>query len=213
MVWQPCPMQEGSRKAIIAAFFANLGIAIIKFIGFLITVVRRSAGRGRPLARRHRQPSAADARRQAGQARANRADISSVSATSATSGRSSSPSSCSAWVACSPCTRASRSCSIRTRPATSSSPSPSCSRAMVLETFSLRTAISEVESHQAQGTCRTGGSSARRRRLSSRSCLLEDIGAEIGLLSRPHRRRADRRHRRPAMGRARVGRDRRAARS
>jgi cation diffusion facilitator family transporter len=34
-------MQEGSRKAIIAAFFANLGIAIAKFIGFLLT---RSAG-------------------------------------------------------------------------------------------------------------------------------------------------------------------------
>jgi cation diffusion facilitator family transporter len=30
-------MQEGSRKAIIAAFFANLGIAIAKFTGFLIT--------------------------------------------------------------------------------------------------------------------------------------------------------------------------------
>jgi cation diffusion facilitator family transporter len=34
-------MQEGSRKAIIAAFFANLGIAVAKFTGFLIT---RSAG-------------------------------------------------------------------------------------------------------------------------------------------------------------------------
>ena len=34
-------MTEGSKKAIIAAFFANLGIAIAKFIGFLIT---RSAG-------------------------------------------------------------------------------------------------------------------------------------------------------------------------
>jgi cation diffusion facilitator family transporter len=34
-------MHEGSRKAIIAAFFANLGIAVAKFIGFLIT---RSAG-------------------------------------------------------------------------------------------------------------------------------------------------------------------------
>ena len=34
-------MTEGSRKAIIAAFFANLGIAIAKFVGFLIT---RSAG-------------------------------------------------------------------------------------------------------------------------------------------------------------------------
>jgi len=30
-------MNEGSRKAIIAAFFANLGIAISKFVGFLIT--------------------------------------------------------------------------------------------------------------------------------------------------------------------------------
>ncbi|MBI4933537.1 MAG: cation transporter [Actinobacteria bacterium] len=30
-------MQDGSRKAIIAAFFANLGIAIAKFVGFLIT--------------------------------------------------------------------------------------------------------------------------------------------------------------------------------
>ena len=34
-------MHEGSKKAIIAAFLANLGIAIAKFIGFLIT---RSAG-------------------------------------------------------------------------------------------------------------------------------------------------------------------------
>lgn len=30
-------MQDGSRKAIIAAFFANLGIAIAKFTGFLLT--------------------------------------------------------------------------------------------------------------------------------------------------------------------------------
>lgn len=34
-------MHDGSRKAIIAAFFANLGIAIAKFVGFLVT---RSAG-------------------------------------------------------------------------------------------------------------------------------------------------------------------------
>ena len=30
-------MTEGSRKAILAAFFANLGIAIAKFVGFVIT--------------------------------------------------------------------------------------------------------------------------------------------------------------------------------
>jgi cation diffusion facilitator family transporter len=34
-------MHEGSKKAIVAAFFANLGIAVAKFAGFLIT---RSAG-------------------------------------------------------------------------------------------------------------------------------------------------------------------------
>ena len=34
-------MQEGSKKAILAAFFANLGISIAKFAGFIIT---RSAG-------------------------------------------------------------------------------------------------------------------------------------------------------------------------
>jgi len=30
-------VQDGSRKAILAAFFANFGIAIAKFVGFLIT--------------------------------------------------------------------------------------------------------------------------------------------------------------------------------
>jgi cation diffusion facilitator family transporter len=38
---QPWQVTEGSKKAIIAAFFANLGIAIAKFVGFLVT---RSAG-------------------------------------------------------------------------------------------------------------------------------------------------------------------------
>ena len=31
------PMHEGSRRAIIAAFLANLGIAVSKFVGFAIT--------------------------------------------------------------------------------------------------------------------------------------------------------------------------------
>jgi cation diffusion facilitator family transporter len=34
---QPWPVTDGSRKAIFAAFFANLGIAITKFVGFLLT--------------------------------------------------------------------------------------------------------------------------------------------------------------------------------
>ncbi len=36
-LWQPGPVQEGSRRAILAAFLANLGIAIAKFVGFVIT--------------------------------------------------------------------------------------------------------------------------------------------------------------------------------
>jgi cation diffusion facilitator family transporter len=34
---QPWPVHEGSRKAIVAAFVANLGIAVAKFAGFFIT--------------------------------------------------------------------------------------------------------------------------------------------------------------------------------
>lgn len=34
---QPCDVTDGSRKAVMAAFFANLGIAIAKFVGFVIT--------------------------------------------------------------------------------------------------------------------------------------------------------------------------------
>jgi cation diffusion facilitator family transporter len=34
---QPWRVTEGSRKAILAAFFANLGIAIAKFVGFVVT--------------------------------------------------------------------------------------------------------------------------------------------------------------------------------
>jgi cation diffusion facilitator family transporter len=34
---QPLPVTDGSRKAILAAFFANLGIAISKFVGFVLT--------------------------------------------------------------------------------------------------------------------------------------------------------------------------------
>ncbi|MFM9083759.1 MAG: cation diffusion facilitator family transporter, partial [Actinomycetota bacterium] len=30
-------MQQGAKKAILAAFFANLGIAISKFVGFILT--------------------------------------------------------------------------------------------------------------------------------------------------------------------------------
>ena len=63
---------EGSTKAIVAALAANLGIAVTKFVAFLLTGVQLDAGRGDPLGRRLRQPGAAAARRQAGRARGRR---------------------------------------------------------------------------------------------------------------------------------------------
>ena len=37
LAYSPRPMHEGSRRAIIAALSANLGIAIVKFVGFFLT--------------------------------------------------------------------------------------------------------------------------------------------------------------------------------
>lgn len=37
MIGKVAPVQDGSKKAIIAAFFANSGIAVAKFVGFLFT--------------------------------------------------------------------------------------------------------------------------------------------------------------------------------
>ena len=87
----------------------------------------RPAGRGRPLAGRHRQPGPAAAR--LASAASGRPTASTPSATdrSATSGPSSWRSCCSAWAACSRCTRASRSCATRTRSRAPTSPSASSS--------------------------------------------------------------------------------------
>jgi hypothetical protein len=35
-------VQDGSKKAIIAAFFANLGIAVSEFVGFVEPDIRRA---------------------------------------------------------------------------------------------------------------------------------------------------------------------------
>ena len=96
---QPWRVTDGSRKAIIAAFFANLGIAIAKFVGYLITC--RPACSPRP-----RTPSPTPATRgcccsaanEPGKARPT-SSIRSATGASGTSGRSSSPSCCSRWVA------------------------------------------------------------------------------------------------------------------
>ena len=87
-----------------------------------------------------------------GRARPPTASTRSATAASATSGRSSSPSCCSRWAACSPSTRASRSSATRTRSRTSASPSASSSFAIVLESFSLRTAYREASHHKGADT-------------------------------------------------------------
>ena len=56
---------EGGTKAIVAALAANLGIAVTKFVAFLLTGVQLDARRVGALGRRLRQPGAAAARRQA----------------------------------------------------------------------------------------------------------------------------------------------------
>ena len=61
-----CAMSaEGTRRAIVAAFLANLGIAISKFVAFVITGSASMLAEVDPLGRRHRQPGAAVPRRQA----------------------------------------------------------------------------------------------------------------------------------------------------
>ena len=80
----------GGTKAIVAALLANLGIAVTKFIAFAADRLVVDAGRVDPLGRRLRQPGAAAARRQAGQAARPPRSTRSGTAGSATSTRSSS---------------------------------------------------------------------------------------------------------------------------
>ena len=175
-------MHEGSRKAIIAAFLANLGIAIAKFVGFLIT---GSAGL---LA--EAMHSLADTGNQGllmlggqpGQARRPTPSTRSATAASATSGRSSSPSCCSASAGCSPSTRASRSCSTRTRSRSLGVAVVILLFAVVLESWSLRTAVQRGAATCKGRRSRGGGSSAAPRQPELPVVLLEDTGALIGLL-------------------------------
>ena len=79
--------------------------------------------------------------------------------------------------------------------------------AIALETFSLRTAIKEVNHVRGEGV-----SYWRFIRTSKQPelpvVLLEDVGAELGPVRRARRDRHGRGHRRPTLGRGRVGRDR-----
>ena len=163
---QPWRVTDGSRKAIIAAFFANLGIAIAKFVGFLLTSSAGLLAEAGALARRYGQPGSAAARRQTGPARRPTSSTRSATGASGTSGRSSSPSCCSRWVGCSRSTRASRRCATRTRPRTSRSPSGSwCSRSCSSRTRCARRSRSPNTSSRSRWG---GGSSSAPP--SSRNC-------------------------------------------
>ena len=125
-------MDHGSRRAIIAAFLANLGIALSKFVGVRDHRRGVDARRGDPLGCRHRQPGPAHAGRRAGRAVPPTRCTTSATARCATSGRSSSRSCCSASADCSRSSKASRSCSTRTSSRTrgwrsACCSSPSCS--------------------------------------------------------------------------------------
>ncbi len=78
-------------KAVIAALFANGGIAIAKFVGLPPHRLGVDAGRGRALGRRHGNQAPPAARRPPGRSARRRRSTRSATAASATSGRSSWP--------------------------------------------------------------------------------------------------------------------------
>ena len=174
------PVTDGSRKAILAAFFANLGIAASKFVGFLLT------GSASMLA--ETVHSLADTGNQAllflGGKRARRSPTTTHPFgygreryfwAFAVAARC-----CSRWAGCSPCTRASRSCVTRTR----SRASPSRSRilliAIALESWSLRTAVRESR-HVKSPSISWWRFIRTTRQPELPVVLLEDLGALIGL--------------------------------
>ena len=169
---------EDSPKAIIAALLANLGHRGDEAHRLRSSPVRRRCWPSRSTrwptrATRCCCSSAAERASAPGDARTTR----SGSAASATSTRSSSRSCCSASAACSRCTRRTTSATrsttvIRTscsRATGGGSPSSCCVVAIVMESFSFRTAI--VESNHVRGDARLDGvHPSARRRPSSRSC-------------------------------------------
>ena len=102
-------MHEGSKRAILAAFLANLGIAIAKFVGFLSPGRRRCSPRRSTRSPTPRNQGLLFLGGAPGGAARRRPSTPSGTGATATSGRSSSRSSCSRSAACSRSTRASRS--------------------------------------------------------------------------------------------------------
>ena len=181
--------RTGSKRAIIAAFLANLGIALSKFVAFLRHRRGVDARRGDPLGRRHRQPGPAVARRHAVAASRPTTSTRSATAPRATSGRSSSRSCCSASAACSRSSKASRSCATRTSSRTSASRSACCSFAIVLEGRG-RSAPRYVETNRGATPASESWWQFIRHTKSPELpvVLLEDTGALVGLGVRAGRR-------------------------
>ena len=181
---------------------------IAKFIGFVITgsasmlaeaihSVADSGNQGLLLLGRPPRPAAG-----------RRGRTRSATAASATSGPSSWRWCCSASAGRSPCSRASRRSGTPTR---SSRPGVAIGILLVaiaLETFSFRTAI--VESNKVRGDASWWQFIRRSKNPELPVVLLEDLGAEIGLVHRAGRRLRVARHRRPDLRRHRHAADRRS---
>ena len=194
---------EGSRKAILAAFAANLGIAISKFVGFLLT---NSAGLFAEAFH-----SLADTGNQGllmlGGKRAGRKPTPEhpvrLRARALLLGVRRGPGAVLDGRAVRHRTRGSPSSVIRTRWRICRVAIVILLIAIALESFSLRTALTRRRARTRRRTSRGGGTSAASKAPELPVVLLEDVGAEIGLLmalsgvlSRPL-------HRRAALGRPR----------
>ncbi len=173
---------SGGGKAIIAAFLANMGIAVAKFVAYLLSgsasmlaeAIHSVADSGNQLLL---MLGGRKARRQAPTS-----SIPSATVASATCTRSSSRSSCSRSAGCSRSTRASRSSPTRTSSTNVWVPLTVLVIAIGLESFSLRTAIKESNHVRAEGPvvgvvraprqgARAAGRAARGRRGADRSGL------------------------------------------
>ena len=204
---------QGGTNAILAALAANLGIAVTKFVAFLLTRSSSMLAESiHSLADSGNQVLLLVGGKQANRRAATAEHPFGYGRSAVPVRASSSRSCCSAWAACSRCTR--RGTSGRTR--TRSSPwhwvplLVLLVLAIGLESFSFRTAI--VESNRGPRAAQLGPvrPGAPRRR-SCRWCCWRTSRALLGLVLRAVRRLDDAAHRRRPLGRRRHRHDRRPA--
>ena len=203
-------MQEGSRKAIIAAFFANLGIAVAKFVGLPDHPLGRPARRGGPLAGRHRQPGAAAVRLEAWKPPGRRGAPVRLRARALLLGVRRRPRAVQHGRPVRPVRGHREAARIPTRSTASAVAFGILVFAIVLESYSLRTAVKEAN-HVRPKDKSWWWFIRNSKSPELPVVLLEDIGAEVGSVLRAGRADHGRGHRQPAVGRRRLDRDRRAA--